>query len=249
MIHFNKANSYKDNSKEISNMIKAVLFDLDGTFADTAPDLAAALNQVLQEEGKAPLAFDIIRPVVSHGSIALIRLGFHFSDQDVNEKQFDFERLRLRLLDIYLNNISNLTTVFDGIETLLAKLEANQIAWGIVTNKPSWLTDPLMEQMAYSQRAATIISGDTTREQKPDPGPLFYACEQINCLPSECVYVGDAERDIIAGNAAGMITLTALFGYIEANDTPENWGADAMIKHPEEIENFLNKIILFKQQD
>ncbi|MCU7800535.1 MAG: HAD-IA family hydrolase [gamma proteobacterium symbiont of Lucinoma myriamae] len=220
-------------------MIKAVLFDLDGTFADTAPDLAAALNQVLQEEGKAPLDFDMIRPVVSHGGIALIRLGFNFSDQEVNEQHNDFERLRQRLLDIYLNNISNETTVFDGIEALLTKLEANNIAWGIVTNKPGWLTDPLMEQMGYTQRAATIISGDTTKERKPHPGPLIYACQQINCLPSECLYVGDAERDIIAGNAAGMTTLTALFGYIEAHDQPESWGADAMIKHPEEIESFL----------
>ncbi|MCU7938941.1 MAG: HAD-IA family hydrolase [gamma proteobacterium symbiont of Bathyaustriella thionipta] len=215
-------------------MIKAVLFDLDGTFADTAPDLAAALNQVLKEEGKAPLALDIIRPVVSHGGIALIRLGFNFDEQHT-----DFERLRLRLLEIYLNNISHFTTVFEGIDELLAKLEDNNIVWGIVTNKPGWLTDPLMEQMGYTKRAATIISGDTTKQRKPHPEPLFYACQQINCHPSECLYIGDAERDIIAGNAAGMTTITALFGYIEANDSPEHWGADAMINHPAEIENFL----------
>lgn len=220
-------------------MIKAVLFDLDGTFADTAPDLAAALNQVLQEEGKAPLAFEIIRPVVSHGGIALIRLGFDFNDQQVNDKHPEFERLRLRLLEIYLKNISKLTTVFAGIEELLATLKDKNIVWGIVTNKPGWLTDPLMEQMGYTQQASTIISGDTTTERKPHPEPLFYACQQINCRPSECLFIGDAERDIIAGNAAGMTTLTALFGYIEASDTPEHWGADAMIKHPEEIENFL----------
>lgn len=215
-------------------MIKAVLFDLDGTFADTAPDLAAALNQVLQEEGKPPLAFELIRPVVSHGGVALIRLGFKFDEQHV-----DFERVKLRLLDIYLNNISQLTTVFEGIDELLETLEEKNIVWGIVTNKPGWLTDPLMAQMGYTQRAATIISGDTTKERKPHPEPLFYACREINCSPAECLYVGDAERDIIAGNAAGMITLTALFGYIEATDTPEHWGADAMIKHPVEIEKFL----------
>jgi len=220
-------------------MIKAVLFDLDGTFADTAPDLAAALNQVLQEEGKKPLTLETIRPVVSHGGIALIRLGFHFTEQQINEKNSEFERLRLRLLAIYLNDICTLTTVFEGIEELLAKLEGNNIAWGIVTNKPAWLTDPLMKKMGYTERAAAIISGDTTIERKPHPEPLFYACQQINCQPSECLYVGDAERDIIAGNAAGMTTLTALFGYIEANDTPELWGADAMIEHPGEIENFL----------
>lgn len=215
-------------------MIKAVLFDLDGTFADTAPDLAYALNQVLEEEGKPPLAFSKIRPVVSHGGIALIRLGFNFDEQHV-----DFERLRLRLLDIYLNNINNLTRVFEGIEELLTRLEDSSITWGIVTNKPAWLTDPLLEQMGYTKRAATIISGDTTKERKPHPEPLLYACRQINCQPSECLYIGDAERDIIAGNAAGMTTLTALFGYIEAGDTPELWGANAMIEHPREIENFL----------
>ena len=215
-------------------MIKAVLFDLDGTFADTAPDLAAALNQVLSEEGKPTLPFEIIRPVVSHGGIALIKLGFKFSEQHI-----EFERLRLRLLEIYENNINTLTTVFDGIETLLETLEAKQIAWGIVTNKPGWLTDPLMEQMGYSSRAATIVSGDTTEERKPHPEPLFYACREIDILPAECLYVGDAERDIIAGNAAGMVTLTALFGYIEPNDTPENWGANAMISHPKDIEKYL----------
>ncbi len=215
-------------------MIKAVLFDLDGTFADTAPDLAAALNQVLIEEKLPVLPFETIRPVVSHGGVALIKLGFNYDEQHT-----DFERLKLRLLDIYQNNISTLTTVFEGINELLLNLEAKNIAWGIVTNKPAWLTDPLMQQMGFTHRAATIVSGDTTTERKPHPEPLFFACRQINCAPEECLYVGDAERDIIAGKAAGMRTLTALFGYIEEHDKPETWGADAMIQHPGEIEGFL----------
>ncbi len=209
---------------------KAVLFDLDGTFADTAPDLAAALNQVLTEEGRAPLPYEVIRPVVSHGGIALIKLGFNFDEQHT-----DFERLKNRFLSIYKANISVLTRVFDGIDEVLEQLEERHIAWGIVTNKPSWLTDPLLLQMGYSQRAASIVSGDTTRQRKPHPEPLFYACREINCQPSECIYIGDAQRDIEAGNAAGMTTLTALFGYIENGDCPENWGADAMIKKPAEI--------------
>lgn len=215
-------------------MIKGVLFDLDGTFADTAPDLAAALNQVLSEEGKAPLTFENIRPVVSHGGAALIRLGFNISDQDT-----EFKRIKKRFLSIYLANISVLTTVFDGIDELLDVLENKDIAWGIVTNKPSWLTDPLMEQLGFTTRAAAIVSGDTTNESKPHPEPLFHACREMNCRPEECLYVGDAERDIIAGNRAGMLTLAALFGYIEPNDRPENWGADAMIKHPLDIAAFL----------
>ncbi len=215
-------------------MKKAVLFDLDGTFADTAPDLAAALNQLLSEQGKEPIAFELIRPVVSHGGAALIRLGFNY-----NEQHIDFEQLRLRLLDIYKANISHLTTVFSGIDELLLQLEKLQIPWGIVTNKPAWLTEPLMQQMGYSTRAAVIVSGDTTEHRKPHPRPLFYACEQINCRPEDCLYIGDAERDIRAGNTAGMLTITALFGYIEPGDSPQDWGADAMIKHPQEIEKYL----------
>ncbi|MBE9526015.1 MAG: HAD-IA family hydrolase [Proteobacteria bacterium] len=215
-------------------MIKAVLFDLDGTFADTAPDLAAALNQVLTEEGHTPLAYDIIRPVVSHGGVALIRLGFNLDEQHI-----DFERLKNRLLTIYENNISTLTTLFDGMDSLLDTLEENNIVWGIVTNKPAWLTNPLMQQMGYSDKAATIVSGDTTAQRKPHPEPLFYACREMACEASDCIYVGDAERDIIAGNRAGMKTLTALFGYIEKDDIPEQWGADAMIQHPQEIADYL----------
>ena len=215
-------------------MIKAVLFDLDGTFADTAPDLAAALNQVLTEEGHTPLAYDIIRPVVSHGGVALIRLGFNLDEQHI-----DFERLKKRLLTIYENNISTLTTLFEGMDNLLNTLEENNIVWGIVTNKPAWLTTPLMQQLGYSDKAAIIVSGDTTSQRKPHPEPLFYACREMDCETSDCIYVGDAERDIIAGNRAGMKTLTALFVYIEKDDVPEQWGADAMIQHPREIAAYL----------
>ncbi len=213
---------------------QAVLFDLDGTFADTAPDLAAALNQVLQEQGKPALPFEHIRPVVSHGGIALIKLGF-----DIPQESLEFEVLRQRLLAIYKNNISQLTQLFEGMDELVTELENSDIAWGIVTNKPSWLTNPLMAQLGYSQRARTIVSGDTTSERKPHPEPLFHACREINCPPDQCLYVGDAERDIIAGKRAGMKTLGALFGYIEADDDPRTWGVDALIKHPREIKDFL----------
>ncbi len=214
--------------------IQAVLFDLDGTFADTAPDLAAALNQLLQEQGKSALPFEHIRPVVSHGGIALIKLGF-----DIPQESPEFEALRQRLLAIYKNNISQLTRLFEGMDELVTELENSDIAWGIVTNKPGWLTNPLMVQLGYSQRAGTIVSGDTTKERKPHPEPLLYACREINCQPEQCLYVGDAQRDIIAGKRAGMKTLGALFGYIEADDDPQTWGADALIKHPREIKSFL----------
>ena len=216
-------------------MIKAVLFDLDGTFADTAPDLAYALNQVLQQENRAPLPYERIRPVVSHGGIALIKLGF----SDLPPESREFARLRQNLLEIYKNNISQHTRLFTGMERLIERLEKNNVLWGIVTNKPSWLTDPLMSELGLTHRAAAIVSGDTTKEQKPHPLPLFHACDLMQCKPLDCLYVGDAERDIIAGNRAGMKTITALFGYIEAHDHPENWGADAMINEPMDIEKHL----------
>ncbi len=215
-------------------MIKAVLFDLDGTFADTAPDLASALNQLLVEKGQEPLAFEIIRPVVSHGGVALLKLGFK-----IDEQHSEFESLKIRLLDIYRHNIHQLTDTFEGIKELLNIFKERNIIWGIVTNKPAWLTEPLMEQMGYSQEAATIISGDTLAECKPHPAPLLYACHQINCQPDECLYVGDAKRDISAGNAAGMTTVVALYGYIEVGDKPYSWAADRLIQHPLDIEQFL----------
>jgi phosphoglycolate phosphatase len=216
-------------------MIKAVLFDLDGTFADTAPDLAYALNQVLQQEKHPPLPYERIRPVVSHGGIALIKLGF----SELPPESPEFARLRQDLLDVYKNNISRHTTLFIGMDLLIERLEEKSMLWGIVTNKPSWLTDPLMSNLGLTHRAAVIVSGDTTAERKPHPLPLIHACEQMRCKPGECLYVGDAERDIIAGNRAGMKTITALFGYIEENDNPENWGADAMIAEPLDIEKYL----------
>ncbi len=216
-------------------MIKAVLFDLDGTFADTAPDLAYALNQVLLQENLRALPYEQIRPVVSHGGMALIKLGF----KNVSPESSDFERLRQDLLDIYKNNISRHTRLFAGMDHLLDRLEKTNIQWGIVTNKPSWLTDPLMSDLGLSQRAAVIVSGDTTVERKPHPLPLLYACELMQCEPEECLYIGDAERDIIAGNRAGMKTIAAMFGYIEETDNPENWGADAMINKPLDIEKHL----------
>ena len=216
--------------------IRTVLFDLDGTLADTAPDLAAALNSVLVEQGLAPLPFEQIRPVVSHGGIALIELGFGVSPGD---KQFD--ELRQRLLQIYRDNIAVETRLFDGMAELLATLEQRGLNWGVVTNKPAWLTVPLMQQLGLAERAATIVSGDTLVERKPHPAPMLLACEQAGSQPQQCLYVGDAERDIQAGHNAGMLTLVALFGYISVNDEPQNWGAHAMIRTPLDVLGYLDQ--------
>lgn len=214
----------------------SVLFDLDGTLLDTAPDLAAALNQVLVEEGRTAKSFEDIRPVVSHGGIALIRFGFA-----IEPGHPDFERLRLRFLEIYRQHIAEHTRPFAGINELLDHLEANDIPWGVVTNKPSWLTDPLLAALGLDRRAATIVSGDTTANAKPHPEPMYYACQQTGHDPQHCIYVGDAERDIEAGRRAGMKTLVALFGYIGEDDQPERWQADGMIRHPLEILQFIRR--------
>lgn len=215
-------------------MVNTVLFDLDGTLADTAPDLAFALNQTLKNHGKNPLAYEQIRPVVSHGGKALIELGFQISaDTD------HFESLRLELLDIYKANIATHTTLFNGMQSVIDSLEAKKIKWGVVTNKPGWLTEPLLEALQLTARAACIVSGDTLQQRKPHPAPLLHACKLAASSPDECVYVGDANRDIEAGRRAGMYTLVALFGYIGHDEQPHNWGADAMIETPQQILEWL----------
>jgi phosphoglycolate phosphatase len=208
--------------------IKTVLFDLDGTLADTAPDLANALNHVLLSHDYQSLPYEKIRPVVSHGGAALIKLGF-------GENHPDFDLLYKELLEHYKSNIAKETSLFPGMQELLNHLETNAYNWGVVTNKPAWLTLPLMDQLKLTAKAATIVSGDTLSERKPHPAPLLYACEQAGSHASECIYVGDAERDIEAGNRAGMHTVVALFGYISESDTPLEWGANKLIDSPEDL--------------
>ncbi len=215
--------------------IRTVLFDLDGTLADTAPDLANALNQVLIEQGKPPLPYSEIRPVVSHGGIALIRLGFGLEPEHPG-----FDPLRQRLLAIYRDAIANETRLFAGMDTLLGTLEATGLNWGVVTNKPGWLTEPLLQALELADRAVTVVSGDTLDERKPHPAPMLYACRQAGSQANECLYVGDAERDIQAGHNAGMKTLVALFGYIGPQDSPAEWGADGMIETPMALMDYLN---------
>ena len=210
--------------------IKAVLFDLDGTLADTAGDLAYALNATLQHYGHAPLPFERIRPVVSHGGIALIRLGFGLQPEDPG-----FEDKRQYLLKIYQENICRQTRLFDGMAQVLEHLEQQRKPWGIVTNKPSWLTDPLMEQLPLPATTSCIVSGDTCAHNKPHPQPLLYACKLLNSAPEQTLYVGDAERDIQAGKAARMPTACACYGYLQAQDQPRQWGADYQLAHPLEL--------------
>lgn len=217
-------------------MIKTVFFDLDGTLADTAPDLAAALNQLLAEHNKTPLPYAIIRPVVSHGGNALIRLAFGISESDSG-----FQQIREQFLQIYQSRLHISARLFKGMEELLANLEKRQIVWGVITNKPAWLTDPLVKKLELYKRAGCVVSGDSTSNPKPHPAPMLLACELTNSEPVTCLYVGDAERDITAGRAANMHTLIALYGYIDQDEVPGHWQADGMVSSPEEIMDWIEK--------
>lgn len=217
--------------------IQTVLFDLDGTFADTAPDLAHALNQTLTLHKRATLELEQIRPVVSHGGKALIQLGFGIEDTHP-----EFEPLRQQLLDFYVKDIALHTQLFDGINTLLEDLYQQNINWGIVTNKPGWLTDPLMNSLGLVHMACSIVSGDTLAQRKPHPAPLLHAAKQCGVNPGACLYIGDAERDIVAGKQAGMRTLVASYGYIQATDNPVDWNADGYVEHADEIFRWIMSI-------
>ncbi len=212
----------------------AVLFDLDGTLADTGPDLAFALNETLRHYGREPLAYARIRPVVSHGGVALIELGFGLRPDDPG-----FAERRAHLLKVYADNLLRETALFPGMDEVLTTLESHATPWGIVTNKPAWLTDPLIDAMALSERAACVISGDTCANRKPHPEPILQACEQVRCAPDATWYVGDAGRDMQAGRAAGCITVAALYGYLHPDDPPAAWPSDLSIAHPRDLLDLL----------
>lgn len=218
----------------MTNKFHAVLFDLDGTFADTAPDLIAALNRTRAEEDLPALPAAALRPWVSTGTSALVHRAFGSEVADAT-----FLQRRERFLAHYAANLTQHTRLFPEILELLTRIEAQALAWGIVTNKRASLTDPLMAQLGYTQRAACIISGDTTPHPKPHPAPLWYACTQIGCNPTQAVYIGDAQRDIEAGQRAGMPTVAVGFGYIEPGDDPQAWGADFYAATPQALRDWV----------
>jgi N-acetyl-D-muramate 6-phosphate phosphatase len=215
-------------------MITTVLFDLDGTLVDTAPDLGYALNLQLERHGKKTLSDATIRPVASHGSRGLIGLGFGVTPSDDS-----FLSLRDEYLDLYDQVFTRSPKLFIGMDEVLSTLEKRKLKWGIVTNKPRRFTIPLVASMGLLSRAACVVSGDDAAKPKPSPETLLLACKEAQVNPEHCMYIGDAARDIEAGKAAGMKTVVALFGYIDKIDNPHEWGADAMIKSPADILNLL----------
>lgn len=218
-------------------MIEHVLFDLDGTLADTADDLANALNAIRVKRGLTELAKTLIRPTVSLGGNAMIKLAFGLEEGDA-----DFISTRDEFLEHYRQNIANETRLFDGMETLLHALENENKPWGIVTNKSGWLTEPLLKAMSLDKRAACIVCGDTLAQRKPHPAPILHACELMASDPTTTVYIGDAERDIEAGRRAGTKTLVALYGYIDETEDPVSWGADGMVNTAYEISHKLREL-------
>ncbi|MGQ0428691.1 MAG: phosphoglycolate phosphatase [Gammaproteobacteria bacterium] len=213
--------------------LRGVLLDLDGTLLDTAPDMADALNRLRADEGLASLPFERIRPHVSHGARRLIRVGFGEPDPS------RCESLRARYLDIYRQGLVIRTCLFDGFDEVLAALERAGVRWGVVTNKPGWLTVPLLEQLGLAARSACIVAGDTLPERKPHPLPLLHAAGLLGLEPRECLYLGDAERDVQAARNAGMIPLVAGFGYLDEGEDPAAWKPDGILGRPSELLEWL----------
>jgi len=210
-------------------MIQAVLFDLDGTLADTAPDLTYALNRVREARGLPVLPLSATRPYASHGARGLIGVGF-----DIQPGDSGYGALRDEFLATYADNLCRQTRLFAGLLELLDQLDARALRWGVVTNKQERFALPLLELLKVRSRAACIIGGDTTGKIKPHPEPLLAASRAIGMTPESCVYVGDDLRDVQAGQAAGMKTAVAMWGYLNGQH-PERWNADCMIKNPQEL--------------
>lgn len=210
-------------------MIQAVLFDLDGTLADTAPDLTYALNRVRSARGLPPLPLSATRPVASLGARGLIGAGFNTHPGDPG-----YDALRDDFLAVYAENLCRETRLFAGIAELLDRLEARALPWGVVTNKAERFTFPLLDLLKVRGRSACVIGGDTTGRIKPHPDPLLAASRAIGLAPQSCIYLGDDRRDVEAGHAAGMKTAIAKWGYLNGQD-PENWNADHMFEAPRDL--------------
>ncbi len=214
--------------------LSCVLFDLDGTLVDTAPDLIACLNFGLEQHGFSAVLYEHVKPHVSFGAIAMINASLEI---DVDEDKR--AAILNSMLVEYENNIARFSRFFDGMLDVLEFIEAQNLSWGIVTNKRERFTFPLVEALNLQTRAACVICGDTTPNSKPHPAPLFAACEKIGVSVEECVYIGDAAHDILAGKNAGMVTLAATYGYLQTGEMPELWGANMLIHSPKELLEWL----------
>ena len=216
---------------------RAVLFDLDGTLVDTAPDMVAVLQAMQSAHGIEPVPYDDGRSQVSNGALGLLRLGFPEHDIDFGVD------LHLEYLDRYAEQLCESSRVFAGLDGLLDQLDEAGCPWGVVTNKPENLTNPLLEALGLLSRSACTVGGDTLPVRKPDPAPLLHACDIAGVDAYRSIYVGDAARDIEAGLRAGMATIAAGYGYITEDDDPREWGADIIAPDTEELAQIVLKAV------
>lgn len=214
--------------------LDCVLFDLDGTLVDTAPDLVACLNDALVAHGYGPVDHDAVKPAISLGAMAMINVAVGDMAADCSQRMLDF------MLDCYERNIARHSRFFEGIDEVLHAIEQRGLKWGVVTNKRQRFTTPLMAALGLDQRAACVVSGDTTAFSKPHPEPMRFACRQAEVAAENCIYIGDAAHDIAAGKQANMKTVAAVYGYLKDDDKPEQWGADALINHPRQLLNWID---------
>jgi N-acetyl-D-muramate 6-phosphate phosphatase len=213
--------------------LRAVLFDLDGTLLDTAPDMVGALNRLREEHSLEPLPFDAVRGAVSHGAARVVKTGFPSADAEL------LAALQQRFLNIYRGALCRETRLFAGMDEVLDTLAGWHVKSGIVTNKAAWLTDPLLEELGIRGRFACVVSGDTVAERKPHPLPLLHAAALAEVRPDECIYVGDAQRDVQAAHAAEMAALVANYGYLRADEDSTDWGGDGYLNQPLDLLDWL----------
>lgn len=219
-----------------ARQVHAVLFDLDGTLVDTAPDLIFSLNEMRRRRGLAEMDHGPLRAQASHGTQGLLRLGF-----GVGQDQPEFQALRAEFLEIYVAHLTIRSGLFPQMGQVLDRLDAWGMSWAVVTNKPAYLTEPLLENLGLLSRAASVVSGDTCAHPKPNPAPVLHACKAMGVRPDACLYVGDAARDVAAASAAGMPTVVALYGYLGEEDRPDTWGAAGFIQSPTELLAYLGR--------
>jgi phosphoglycolate phosphatase len=215
--------------------VKVVLFDLDGTLLDTAPDMVGTLNSLRLDDGLAPLPFAQVRAEVSHGSSRLVQIGFP------GVAAARFALLQQRFLELYGTRLAAETRLFEGMDRVLVELSRRGLGAGIVTNKPARLTDALLEQLGLRTRFVCVVSGDTLSERKPHPLPMLHAAELAGAAPDACVYIGDAQRDVQAAHAAGMRALVAVYGYLRADEDWSAWGGDGSIEQPADLLGWLDR--------
>ena len=216
---------------------RAILFDLDGTLVDTAPDMVAVLHELQLSRGLEPVPYALARNSVSNGALGLVRLGF----PQINEALAT--KLHAEYLERYNDRVCVDSALFPDLADVLQALDAAGRPWGVVTNKPERMTGPLMQQLGLLERAACAVSGDTLATRKPDPAPLLHASALVGVAPKHCVYVGDAARDIEAGRNAGMATIAVGYGYITDDDSADAWGADRVVADTVELATLLAKAV------